>query len=739
MPKKPIDEDRARRKEELEQKREARRRAAAAKEQEEKKRAAAASSTAAAVHSQGNVGRDSSSASTTGHPDANHSFLLRLPEVALQDILSFLPAADLGRLTMSCKSLNETLGSARVPFLVQRLAAQPRPPGHPWQSCTGLYSELLSSRSNEESEASTKSDSAASLSMMEEARLLLEQSLAGETGRVLPKNDQSAFNEFVAYARFLDESVAGHATILGRKKSLLLPRFLQGRFASASPEHSLCRVGGDGQRSGAGGSGAASWGVGRRGQLGHGRRQDERLPKRLMGGIGYGIRIVQVSAGGGLVRVAHSLLLTDAGKVLSFGAGQYGALGHGYSSGKQLPDLLKPQYVQALSHLTTVCVAAGELHSAVVTSDGDVYTWGDGFCGQLGHADKRPQVLPKQVLKGGLEDECVESITCGSRHSIAVTEEGEVFTWGLGHFGCLGRSFTPFDYDADTAVATFTGAVVAERGADAAVRRDLAVAEANIEAPLLAVENDPPPERDFAAELVAHLDLITTLTLDDNSNQCVPCPIESLRGIRIVGSSAGHRHSLFLSEEGFLYSCGAGIAGCLGHGDASKQMHPLRIAAFDHDGVRIRQMSAGVDMSMAVCTRGNVYAWGRADGGRLGLGLARNDVLLPRKVSIGVAGGDATAPVKAVDVECGYVHSLIVGLDGTIHLCGNVGVDGEADGIQQRGDDPVDAGRPTQVPKFNIWHRIPEPKDEIKKERWKKLGKYEVKGRTKMMSESKDL
>jgi alpha-tubulin suppressor-like RCC1 family protein len=277
------------------------------------------------------------------------------------------------------------------------------------------------------------------------------------------------------------------------------------------------------------------------------------------------------------------------------------------------------------------------------------------------------------------------------------------------------------------------------------------VVEAEDEAPPPAPENDPAPpppppppllpERDFAAELAAHLDLLATLTLDDSSDQCVPRPVESLRGIRIVGSSAGHRHSLFLGGDGGLYSCGAGIAGCLGHGDASKHMHPLRVAHFDHEGVRVRQMSAGVDVSMAVCTRGNVYGWGRADGGRLGLGLARNDVLLPRKVSVrapdgGIGGG---APVKAVDVECGYVHSLIVGLDGTLHVCGSVGVDGEADGIQQRGDDdPAEAGRPAQVVNFNIWHRIPEPKDEVKKERWKKLGKYEVKGRTKMLSESRD-
>lgn len=118
-------------------------------------------------------------------------------------------------------------------------------------------------------------------------------------------------------------------------------------------------------------------------QLGHGQRQDERVPRRMLGGLGYGVRIVQVSAGGGLVRVAHSLLLTSTGRVLSFGAGQYGALGHGYSSGKQLPDVMKPRYIECLNHVKCVCVAAGELHSAIVTSDGDVYTWGDGFCGMF--------------------------------------------------------------------------------------------------------------------------------------------------------------------------------------------------------------------------------------------------------------------------------------------------------------------------------------------------------------------
>ena len=213
----------------------------------------------------------------------------------------------------------------------------------------------------------------------------------GDTGRIAPKGKhcKNYVTEFVSYARFAEEAVCGYSPLnISRRNPTLLPSYVNGRFVSASPEHSLCRVGG-GKLSGAGGSGVASWGVGKRGQLGLGKRLDESKPKMLLGGIGYGIRIVQVSAGGGLVRVAHSLLLTSTGRVLSFGTGQYGALGHGFSGGKQLPDVLRPRYIDALANVRCVCVSAGELHSAAVTSDGDVYTWGDGFCGQLGHAEHR--------------------------------------------------------------------------------------------------------------------------------------------------------------------------------------------------------------------------------------------------------------------------------------------------------------------------------------------------------------
>ena len=90
----------------------------------------------------------------------------------------------------------------------------------------------------------------------------------GDTGRILPskkkgKNAGKTADEFVAYARFLEESVHGYSPFGFRaeneKSKALAPRFINGRYVSPSPEHTLIRVGGDGQRCGAGGSGVGRY------------------------------------------------------------------------------------------------------------------------------------------------------------------------------------------------------------------------------------------------------------------------------------------------------------------------------------------------------------------------------------------------------------------------------------------------------------------------------------------------
>ena len=56
--------------------------------------------------------------------------------------------------------------------------------------------------------------------------------------------------------------------------------------------------------------------------------------------------------------------------------------------------------------------------------------------------------------------------------------------------------------------------------------------------------------------------------------------IDSLKGFRIVGVCAGHRHSMVLDEHGFLYTFGSGASGALGHGDLVGQEYPMKVMEF---------------------------------------------------------------------------------------------------------------------------------------------------------------
>ena len=281
------------------------------------------------------------------------SAISQLSSESVHQLFSLLPARELGGTTLTCRLLNYALKEGRIQHLLSRLKDGRR----------------------------RETDATVLINMLEnesEARDLLEYSLGSrddDTGRLKTKKskrkgDDCGADEYIAYARFLESAVSGYETQgFGGREAPVLPSCVNGRFVSVSPEHSLCRVGG-GNTSGAGGSGAASWGVGARGQLGHGKQEDKREPTRLMMGIGYGIRIVQVSAGGGLVRVAHSLLLTSTGRVLSFGCASHGQLGHGFTAEGVLHDEFRPKYVDALARERIVCVSAGELHSAAVNADG---------------------------------------------------------------------------------------------------------------------------------------------------------------------------------------------------------------------------------------------------------------------------------------------------------------------------------------------------------------------------------
>ena len=55
--------------------------------------------------------------------------------------------------------------------------------------------------------------------------------------------------------------------------------------------------------------------------------------------------------------------------------------------------------IEALDGQTVIEIAAGSAHSAAIVSEGDLYTWGIGEYGRLGHGDTDTQLKPKMVSK----------------------------------------------------------------------------------------------------------------------------------------------------------------------------------------------------------------------------------------------------------------------------------------------------------------------------------------------------
>lgn len=71
-----------------------------------------------------------------------------------------------------------------------------------------------------------------------------------------------------------------------------------------------------------------------------------------------------------------------------------------------------------------------------MTEKGEVYTWGFGNEGQLGHGDKSDQFLPRKINNIG--DKIVQ-ISCGGGHTAMVTASNKLLMMGRGREGQLGR------------------------------------------------------------------------------------------------------------------------------------------------------------------------------------------------------------------------------------------------------------------------------------------------------------
>lgn len=115
------------------------------------------------------------------------------------------------------------------------------------------------------------------------------------------------------------------------------------------------------------------------------------------------------------------MVLTGEGEVYTWGRGDDGRLGHGDNGWKYVPRLTHSLTGQIITHVT-----CGSYHTAAVSRNGDLFTWGGGMYGKLGHGNESGHSTPQRVeTLAGL---VVVDIACGSRHTAVVTNKGCLYT-----------------------------------------------------------------------------------------------------------------------------------------------------------------------------------------------------------------------------------------------------------------------------------------------------------------------
>jgi alpha-tubulin suppressor-like RCC1 family protein len=183
-------------------------------------------------------------------------------------------------------------------------------------------------------------------------------------------------------------------------------------------------------------------GSGRFGQLGLGDERNQATPTRVARAVFDDEAVLMVACG-----EQHTVVATEGGGVYTFGDGAYGRLGHGDYEKKLTPRRVsavafRPKGSAEGPGERIVMVAAGDSHTVALSEAGHVFTWGWGDLGQLGHNDESNQRAPRQVEPGRFDGESVVFVAAGGYHTVAVTAGGRLYTWGYGCYGQLGHGDT---------------------------------------------------------------------------------------------------------------------------------------------------------------------------------------------------------------------------------------------------------------------------------------------------------
>uniref|UniRef100_A0A8C4GY23 HECT and RLD domain containing E3 ubiquitin protein ligase 3 n=1 Tax=Dicentrarchus labrax TaxID=13489 RepID=A0A8C4GY23_DICLA len=327
------------------------------------------------------------------------------------------------------------------------------------------------------------------------------------------------------------------------------------------------------------------WGNAKDGQLGIGVERNPMFePRNCHVFSGRGLK--EVACGG-----QHSMFLLHDGSVYTCGSNSCGQLGHDKPG-------TPPELVGALDTQKITMVSCGRAHSMAVNEQGQVFAWGAGEGGQLGLGSVEAAIRIPRLVKR-LCDHRISQVMCGNQHCIALSRDGQLFTWGQNTSGQLGLGKGEPSKLFPHPLKSLAGIPLAKITAGG--------------------------DHSFALSLSGAVfgwgkNKAGQLGLNDKQDRAVPCHIKFLRSQKVVHISCGDEHTAALTKDGGLFTFGDGSWGQLGHGSNNNELLPRRV--LELMGTEVSQITCGRHHTLAFvpCT-GVVYAFGCNGHGQLGTGI----------------------------------------------------------------------------------------------------------------------
>jgi len=189
------------------------------------------------------------------------------------------------------------------------------------------------------------------------------------------------------------------------------------------------------------------WGWNNEGQLGDGTRLDKSTPTDITNqfNLSAGETVIGLSLG-----YTHSSALTSTGRIFLWGSNAHGELGLGTTTATLIPTENTSRF-NLLSGETIIQICLGVEFSIALTSTGRIFSWGENSYGQLGNHSLNTVLFPTEITNYFYlpEGEIIIHISSGGYHSSAITSNGQIFSWGNDAYAQLGNGeeggikFTP--------------------------------------------------------------------------------------------------------------------------------------------------------------------------------------------------------------------------------------------------------------------------------------------------------